>query len=105
MLCRGVASSTRPSRLTGVTQAAALMRVMMDVARSLTSGESQGGRSSDPDGRRSQSGACGGSSGSSGRGSPKLTYTLPKRLRSSGIVRSSVRTDSFSFGRPESSPM
>jgi hypothetical protein len=44
MLWRGVASSTRPIRLIGDTQAAALMRVMMPVASSLTSAPSHSGR-------------------------------------------------------------
>ena len=105
MLWRGVASSTRPTRLTGETQAAALMRVMMPVDSSRTSGLSHAGRSSEPDGSRDQPGACFWISGSSGSGSPKLTYTLPKRLRSAGIAFSRLSTLSFSFGRPDSSPM
>jgi hypothetical protein len=73
MLCRGVASSTSPIRLIGVTHAAALMRVMMPMASSRTSGLSHAGRSSDPDGSRAHCGACFWISGSSGSGSPKLT--------------------------------
>ena len=105
MRWRGVASSTVPIRLTGVTQAAALIRVMIWCARSVQSGDSQAGFSSVTGTCRSHSGTCRASRSASGSGSPKLTYTLPKRLRSSGRVRSIPMIDSFSLGWPDSSPM
>jgi hypothetical protein len=68
-----MASSTNPTRLIGVTQAAALIRTMIRWASSPIMGVSQGGRSSEPPGRRFQSGAWRRISASSDSGSPKLT--------------------------------
>ena len=99
-----MASSATPSRLTGVTAAAALIRRMIAPATASTDLLNHAGRASSLPSDSRQAGSIRSIVSASSTGSPKLTRTLPNRWRSAGNDLNKPKTDSFSFALPDSSP-